>query len=69
MKMNYIDSIKEQTVPYVIFLLLSASLYGIMCHLGWRDPVILTPGWIVTFMSASLTFIFFRPFLLPTKNK
>jgi hypothetical protein len=61
--MNYIYYFKQQTITFTFIALSFAITYGIACHFGWKEPIILTTDYIIIFVSYLLTFIFIGPFI------
>lgn len=56
--MNYIDCLKQQAISFTPLILASIASYGISCKFGWRETIVLTPDYVVSIMSFSLTYIF-----------
>jgi len=61
--MNYIYCLKQQAVAFTFLALSVVINYGVACKCGWREPILLTPDYIVLLVSYSLVFIFIGPFI------
>lgn len=61
--MNYIDCLKLQAITFTFFTLWTAIIYGVVCHFGWGEPILLTAERIAFCISISLAYVFLGAFI------
>jgi len=55
--MSYIDCVKEHIMIAAFTVFAAIISYCVTCHLGWRDPIELTTGFISYITSMVIIFI------------
>jgi hypothetical protein len=61
--MNYIYYFKQQVLSFIAFIFSGAIAYIIACKWGWREPVLLTPDYVLMLVSCSFTYLFIGPLI------
>ena len=62
--MHYTFYFKQQARLYILYVLSAAITYAIMRYFGWREVIVVTPGHIACFASATFTYVFLGPLYL-----
>lgn len=61
--MNYIDYLNLQIIFFRGGFIGLIFIYTIGCYFGWRQPIVLTPDYVVKMIGFSLIFIFIFPLI------